>query len=827
MGLHKRRPTIGYFNQVLEAEWSVLPWQGAMQAARMHNVNLISFHGQSLLEANEYLSQQNIIYDLPRGGCLDGLIVWKGHLTKNLDDEAVRKFYEQYGVPVITIEGQLKGFPCITYGNYEGMKLVVDHLITVHGIKKIAFVGLVENHAGFQERYQGFRDAIREHGLEVDPDFVRPWCPWDIQVDGRPVEEVLGEWLARVLPRGLEAVIGSCDPVAIWIMHQLEKMGKTVPYDVALAGYDGFMQSRILTPPLTTIDPAWTDLGIRAVDAIMNLLNGNPVPERTVVTPRLVVAQTCGCLERSLEFAKEPAVRCGIAGTNRTKMAAALNGALHLDTQDKRGEEIINGFLDDIRGSAGTRFLRRLDMWLREAVRGNADLSYWQDAISILGACSRKKFSGMAFRSKADDICHQARVFINLVSSRHLENTHAERIQQADAEHRFGLKLISHFTLESLTGLLAEGLPAFGVREAYVALFENPVSYRYPAEAPEWARLVLAYNGSGIMTIPEGEERFRSRELVPERFRQHETVSHFSVHDLYFQANQIGFLVLDAQAGAWNLYEILSRQISSALQGTLLVRQINAHAAALKKGIESLSSTIGDMARNIETITANIYRQSTAVEESASSIHEMKGNIASIATISEQGATISHNLNEIAVQSIAAIKRLLETIEGIKVKSANILDMLSLIRDIAGRTRLLALNAAIQASRAGQSGGGFAVVAHEIRSLAENSDSSIDKIGAAVDVLMASIGESSTLSGKIGGNLDRMVDSLKLNLDASGQLSLAMQEQDKGAGEILKAIEEIVEITAQIKTTMTSQAKATEDFKAALISLRDSTVSLI
>ena len=56
---------------------------------------------------------------------------------------------------------------------------------------------------------------------------------------------------------------------------------------------------------------------------------------------------------------------------------------------------------------------------------------------------------------------------------------------------------------------------------------------------------------------------------------------------------------------------------------------------------------------------------------------------------------------------------------------------------------------------------------------------------------------------------------------------MAMQEQDKGAGEILKATEEIVEITSQIKTTMTSQAKATEEFKAALISLRDSTASLI
>jgi methyl-accepting chemotaxis protein/DNA-binding LacI/PurR family transcriptional regulator len=810
-----KRLTIGYFNTELQGEWALHPWEGAIRAARERDINLISFHGQAVATKDGFLGQENIIYELALKGRLDGIVAWKGHLTAPLSDDQVSAFYGRYGIPVVTIEGSQKGFPCVTYGNKEGAKLIVEHLTKVHGMRKIAYLGLVENHAGFSARYEGYQEALRERGLAVDPALISPLNVWSRTPDGRPVEDQLEVWLKDILARKAEAIIGSCDPNASWAMRQLTKIGAAVPYDIAVVGFDGFRDSRLSTPPLSTIDPNWFELGKRAVESVLELIARGSIPDKTLVPPRLIVAQTCGCEDASMALAR---ARVKIS-RGRTGVAAEIDGILGERSGKRLGKELVAAFFDDVVVKKDGSFEKSLDLRLRECFGEDDDHVPWQNAISVLGNNARASLFLRGVRERADLLCHRARLRIETMAMQKQEVARSGLLDAKSREMSFGLDLISHFHIESIASTMASGLPGLGVASAYVALFENPASYAYPERAPEWSRLVFAMDEKGRRPLPPEGLRFPSRLLIPDEAWRQDRGSSLSVHDLRYQDKQIGFAVFDVSQASGTLYESLAIQISSAMQGTLLLDQINREYRMLEKGIDSLTKSMGEMVEHIEIISESVTKQSAAMEESASSIHEMKNNIDNVAGISGKAAVVSRELDVKTNDSIHSIKALLRSIETVQDKSGDVVNLLLLIRDVADKTKLLSLNAAIQAARAGDSGKGFGVVAKEIRTLAENTDASVEKIGAVIGGLSDTVVQASSLSAMIGGNLDEILKNLEHNSQASAALEGAMQEQSLGAIEVLKAIAELVNETAEIKASVKAQVQSTEDFKAALLEL--------
>ena len=154
----KGRPTIGFFNGDLGLEWTLRPWWGAVDAARKYDANLLACFGKNLAWTENFEEQANVVYDLVKGGRLDGLVIWKAGLVMTRTEEEIEKFCRQYGVPVVTMEGAVRGIPNVTYENYQGMKEMVDHMIEVHGYQRIGIVGLHKDHAGFQKRAQAYVD---------------------------------------------------------------------------------------------------------------------------------------------------------------------------------------------------------------------------------------------------------------------------------------------------------------------------------------------------------------------------------------------------------------------------------------------------------------------------------------------------------------------------------------------------------------------------------------------------------------------------------------------------------------------------------------------
>lgn len=248
---------------------------------------------------------------------------------------------------------------------------------------------------------------------------------------------------------------------------------------------------------------------------------------------------------------------------------------------------------------------------------------------------------------------------------------------------------------------------------------------------------------------------------------------------------------------------------------------VNTMGSATESTVNSTSQQL----REIELVAA-------AVEELSASANEIARHAGDTAERTNATSVLAEEGNEIVNLSLENVNRLTGQIEStaqkiqvLKNNSVNIGSVMEVIRTIAEQTNLLALNAAIEAARAGEQGRGFAVVADEVRSLAQKTRSSTEEIESIVVQLQraadeahqamststASARETIETASKVGGALDKIRSNIGIINDMNHQIATASHEQSSVANEVSKNItaihglsERVVE-NAQIVNSSGSQ----------------------
>ena len=216
----------------------------------------------------------------------------------------------------------------------------------------------------------------------------------------------------------------------------------------------------------------------------------------------------------------------------------------------------------------------------------------------------------------------------------------------------------------------------------------------------------------------------------------------------------------------------------------------------------------------IEQTYAELDEQALAAERTSSAVHQMAQSIRSVSESTERSANLAEDLSKVAGDGAGAVQASIKAIQEIEGASAAMRDAVAVITKISSQTNLLAMNAAIEAAHAGEAGAGFAVVAEEVRNLAETSARSARDIGNHIKTVMELVGRGVELAQSSGKALDKILGDVNVTVSMIQEIHAAAQEQAEGVREIESAVLKLVDSVSHIRNLGGEQKNAGEAMKA-------------
>lgn len=598
------RVKIGFLGSRLGTQMQFEMWLGAMDACQDWGANLVFFPADIIQSAYQYDDKSNVLYDLVNDQVIDSLIIWVGGLIAEVGIAEAHHIFDRYRqFPMVTISGKLSEYPDISIDNYHGMRKVLEHLVVEHDCRRFAFLRGPHGHPETEQRFQACVDVLKSHNLPLNENLVATGS-FHVPTGVALAEAAVSEWLST-LPAEFDAVVSATDYMALQAMKVIAAHGLRVPEDIVVVGFDDVKEARTCTPPLTTINQPFFELGKRAVDLVMAQMGGEDVPGQSTIASRMVIRESCGCPSRAI---------LQVAIPLRTTNAHRGAGNQHTDLLDGVAEpvqafrlpegeirQLLATFHKDIVDNSAPTFLPGLGGLLTRVLPARNDATAWQNALSILQHYCNENLRGEHLQ-KAIILVSQARVLVTEVAQRLSSHQQLLAEEYTNRLRETSETLISTFEIASLMDILAEQLPDLNFPGCYLSMYEDP-------EQPDaWANLLMAYNRQGRITLPEGGLRFRTSILVPEQCLSRGPQSSWVVEPLHFRERQLGIVVFEVGPREGTIYENLRALISSALQGALLMQQEVQLAIEQKRG-DLLRKFVTDISHDLKTPLTTIKTQ--------------------------------------------------------------------------------------------------------------------------------------------------------------------------------------------------------------------------
>ena len=211
------------------------------------------------------------------------------------------------------------------------------------------------------------------------------------------------------------------------------------------------------------------------------------------------------------------------------------------------------------------------------------------------------------------------------------------------------------------------------------------------------------------------------------------------------------------------------------------------------------------MLKTVYKINDNIERQFASVEQTSASVEEMISNISSIAKNTSNADALFKKLLVEAGDGAQIVEDVIESIRNVESSNEQIKNIINIIQNIAEQTNLLAMNAAIEASHAGDAGRGFSVIADQIRSLAEHTTENSKSINAIIKGVTKRVEESVELANNSGKTLNNILSISENASRLVSEINIANSELEIGGKDILATITKLNDTSLGVKDSVKEQ----------------------
>jgi methyl-accepting chemotaxis protein len=271
--------------------------------------------------------------------------------------------------------------------------------------------------------------------------------------------------------------------------------------------------------------------------------------------------------------------------------------------------------------------------------------------------------------------------------------------------------------------------------------------------------------------------------------------------------------------------------VGGAAMAFVIIRGIN-------RALRDVAETLGDASAQVSAASAQVSgasqtlaqgtsEQAASLEETSASLEEINGMARRNAEGATTVQTMAQDTREATTAGVQQMREMIDAMGAIKASSDNIAKIVKNIDEIAFQTNILALNAAVEAARAGEAGLGFAVVAEEVRALAQRAAGAAKETTEKIEDSIAKSAHGAGLSDRLATSLQKIEQKTAAMTDVIGEIATASREQTTGIGQLGGAVTQIDKVTQSNAASAEETASAAEELNAQAETMLESVTRLL